>query len=73
MSAFVALVGDLLFEIGALEVDVLDVFAFQNQMFLIFKAHRTFADAFVLELRLDLEYTEVAKVRGAWSIASSYE
>jgi hypothetical protein len=58
-----ALVDHLLFELGAFKVDVFNLLALQDQLFLVFQRNGALADAFHLELGLNLHDLEVAEVR----------
>jgi hypothetical protein len=54
-----ALVDHLLFKLGALEVDVFNLLALQDQPLLVFQRNRALADAFHLEFGLNLHDLEV--------------
>ncbi|MNJ65390.1 hypothetical protein D3C77_614000 [compost metagenome] len=57
------LIDHLLFELGALEVDVFNLLALQDQLLLVFQRNGAFADAFHLELGLNLHDLKVAEIR----------
>ena len=58
-----AFVDHLLFQLRAFEVDFFDLFALQDQFFLVFQRNGALADALHLELGLNLHDLKIAEVR----------
>lgn len=57
-----AIVDHLPFKLGTLEVDVFNLLALQDQLFLIFQRNGAFADALHLEFGLNLHDLKIAEV-----------
>ena len=57
------LINHLLFKLGSLKVDVFDILALQDQLFLVFQRNSAFADAFHLEFGLNLHNLKIAEIR----------